>query len=95
MKPHGRIRGHYWGTLYAIAKESLVHGFPAGLCPSVGIGGHFGGGIGTMMRKYDLAADNVIDAYIIDVNSRILNRYTMAADLFWAIRGGGAASFGS
>lgn len=79
---------------YNIASKSNIHGFPAGVCPTVGIGGHFsGGGFGTMMRKYGLSVDNIIDAQLVDVNGNILNRKTMGEDLFWAIRGGGA-SFG-
>ncbi|KAJ1411244.1 FAD-binding, type 2 [Sesbania bispinosa] len=64
---------------YAIANTSNVFGFPAGSCPTVGVGGHLsGGGFGTTFRKYGLAADNNF----------------VGEELFWAIRGGGGSSFG-
>ncbi|KAE8734571.1 Inactive tetrahydrocannabinolic acid synthase [Hibiscus syriacus] len=80
---------------YRIAEKSGVHGFPSGVCTTLGIGGHFsGGGYGNMMRKYGLSIDNVVDAHLIDANGMIRNRKSMGEDVFWAIRGGGGTSFG-
>ncbi|GMJ06539.1 hypothetical protein like AT5G44400 [Hibiscus trionum] len=88
----GAILGELY---YKIAEKSKSLAFPGGICHTVGIGGFLtGGGYGLLFRKYGLGADNVIDAQLIDVNGRILDRQSMGEDVFWAIRGGGGGSFG-
>ncbi|KAG0514674.1 hypothetical protein BDA96_10G213300 [Sorghum bicolor] len=80
---------------YAIANHTARLGFPGGLGPTVGVGGHLsGGGFGLLLRKHGLAADHVVDAVIVDAMGRLLDRAAMGEDLFWAIRGGGGGSFG-
>nr|ACL54298.1 unknown [Zea mays] len=81
---------------YAVTRESGgALGFPAGICPTVCVGGHLsGGGFGPMMRKHGLGADNVVDAEVVDAEGRLLDRAAMGEGLFWAIRGGGGGSFG-
>ncbi|CAN1251750.1 Berberine bridge enzyme-like 2 [Linum perenne] len=81
---------------YAISQKSNLLGFPAGVCPTVGVGGHLsGGGYGNLLRKYGLSVDHIVDAQIVDAEGKFLDsRESMGEDLFWAIRGGGGASFG-
>ncbi|CAN1251739.1 Berberine bridge enzyme-like 21 [Linum perenne] len=70
---------------YAISQKSNLLGFPAGVCPTVG----------NLLRKYGLSVDHIVDAQIVDAEGKFLDsRESMGEDLFWAIRGGGGASFG-
>ncbi|CAO2210697.1 unnamed protein product [Urochloa humidicola] len=94
------------GEVYhAVAASSTANGssssasslaFTAGSCSTVGVGGHVsGGGFGLLSRKYMLAADNVLDALLVDAEGRVLDRRAMGEDVFWAIRGGGGGSWGA
>ncbi|KAJ0560283.1 putative tetrahydroberberine oxidase [Helianthus annuus] len=80
---------------YTISQLTDTLYFPAGIWAGVGVSGFLsGGGYGNLLRKYGLGADNVLDVRFMDVNGNILDRKSMGEDLFWAIRGGGASSFG-
>lgn len=72
----------------------LAHGMalPAGTCPSVGIGGlTIGGGFGRLMRRYGLTADSLRSATVVLADGRVVRcAADRRADLFWALRGGGA-----
>lgn len=85
------------GEIYrAIAESTDSLALSAGSCPTVGSGGHIaGGGFGLLSRKYGLAADNVVDAVLIDYTGRVTDRRTMGEDAFWAIRGGGGGAWGA
>ncbi|XP_047959036.1 berberine bridge enzyme-like 18 [Salvia hispanica] len=80
---------------YTISLKSRTLAFPAGACPTVGVGGHFtGGGYGMIARKHGLSLDHIVDAKVINADGETLDRKSMGEDLFWAIRGGGGTSFG-
>ncbi|CAL1355833.1 unnamed protein product [Linum trigynum] len=85
------------GETYAAVAEGSDGrlGFSAGSCPTVGVGGHIGGGgYGLLSRRYGMAADNVVDALLVDAGGRLLDRLSMGEDVFWAIRGGGGGAWG-
>ncbi|KAM7461115.1 hypothetical protein LguiA_029236 [Lonicera macranthoides] len=80
---------------YRIAKKSGIYAFLGGVWGTVGVGGLIsGGGYGPLIRKYGLAADNVIDVSFMGSNGNIYDRTSIGEDVFWAIRGGIASNFG-
>ncbi|KAI1826932.1 FAD-binding domain-containing protein [Xylaria intraflava] len=68
-----------------------------GNCPTVGLAGGFiqGGGLGQLISKYGLAADQVLGWEVVTSSGEVVTATaTQNADLFWALRGGGAGTFG-
>ncbi|KAG0266391.1 hypothetical protein DFQ27_009832 [Actinomortierella ambigua] len=88
--------GSKLGPLYAKLWNAGQYLIAAGTCPSVGIGGHtLGGGLGMVGRKYGMASDNVVGMTFVDPKGNILTvNASTNKDLFWALRGGGAGSYG-
>jgi FAD/FMN-containing dehydrogenase len=82
--------GLTWAELNAATGE---HGLAVtgGAISSTGVAGlTLGGGLGWLMAKCGLAADNVLAVELVDANGDIMT-VTEASDpdLFWALRGGG------
>ena len=72
----------------------MAHGLvvPVGTCPTVGIAGlTLGGGFGRSMRRHGVTADSLRAATVVLADGRVVRcSEDTRADLFWALRGGGA-----
>lgn len=82
--------GVLWRELNdAVAEYGLA--VTGGTVSGTGIAGHtLGGGLGWLMAKYGLAADNLVAAELVTAEGDILHvDATAHGDLFWALRGGG------
>jgi FAD/FMN-containing dehydrogenase len=82
--------GVLWSELNNAAAE---HGLAVtgGAISTTGIGGYtLGGGLGWLMAKHGLAADNLLGVELVTANGDILEvNGDSHPDLFWALRGGG------
>ena len=76
----------------ALSQRSVT--IPGGTCPTVGVSGlSLVGGLGVDSRKVGLTADNLLQATAIDGTGAIRRvDEDTDPDLFWALRGGGAAA---
>ena len=74
-------------------RETAVHGLAVtgGAISTTGIAGlTLGGGLGWLMAKLGLAADNVTSIELVNAEGEVLDvTATSDPDLFWALRGGG------
>ena len=82
--------GVIWAELNDAAAE---HGLAVtgGAVSGTGIAGYtLGGGLGWLMAKYGLAADNLLAVELVTAEGEVLQVDAAShADLFWALRGGG------
>ncbi|CAG8702177.1 3962_t:CDS:2, partial [Cetraspora pellucida] len=79
------------GPLYIqLAQKNFT--FISGICPTTGLSGIIAaGGFGLQSRKYGVTGDLVLEAQVITADGNSLTANSIInADLFWAIRGGGA-----
>lgn len=88
----GATLGSVYARLWAADRRTI----PAGSCPTVGVAGlTLGGGHGFVARAFGLACDSLRSARIVTADGHAHDvSPTSRASLFWALRGGGAGSFG-
>ena len=94
-RPVARIGGGA-NVLDVYRELVLGHGraLPVGTCPTVGIAGlTLGGGFGRLMRRYGVTSDRLRGATVVLADGRVVRcAEGRRADLFWALRGGGAGT---
>lgn len=68
-----------------------------GTCPSVGLAGGYtqGGGHGLTVSKFGLAADQALEWEVVTADQKIIRATPIEnQDLYWALSGGGAGTYG-
>ena len=82
--------GVTWGELNDAAAEHAL-AVTGGAISSTGIAGYtLGGGLGWLMAKHGLAADNLLGVELVTADGNVLDVGADShSDLFWAVRGGG------
>jgi len=88
----GATLGSVYARLWAAGRRTI----PAGSCPTVGVAGlTLGGGHGFVARAFGLACDSLREVRIVTADGHAHDvSATSRQNLFWALRGGGAGSFG-
>src|SRR5512133_1128665 len=94
IDPHNATATAEGGVIWAeLNNAAAEHGLAVtgGVISTTGIAGYtLGGGLGWLMAKHGLAADNLIAVELVTAAGDILNVGADShADLFWAVRGGG------
>lgn len=88
--------GARWLEVYQVATANGVY-VQGGGCTSVGACGGFtlGGGFGSFSTRFGSGAGGVLEMEVVtaDGQVRVVNA-VQDSDLFWALRGGGGATFG-
>jgi FAD/FMN-containing dehydrogenase len=94
VDPAARTVRAQGGVLWReLNRETAVHGLAVtgGVISTTGIAGlTLGGGLGLLMAKHGLAADNLIGVELVNAEGDVLNVTAESdPDLLWALRGGG------
>ena len=94
VDPSNRKARAEGGVTWAeLNRETQVHGLAVtgGVISTTGIAGlTLGGGLGWLMARYGLAADNLVSAEVVTPDGAVLTASEDDYDdLFWALRGGG------